>query len=127
MVKYHQRYIQLDARIDMPFCAGRSEPGLGADEVHAERPRSQYAQSFYHYDQAARRIGGRSQHPQSAGIGDRGGKLLVRDESHTRSDERMPDAILPGQPGLKSRDIGIRGRVGHSFSCNMLRFGVSSL
>ena len=70
---------------------------------------------------------GMLQHTQSAGIGDGGRKLLVCDESHTRSDERMPEAVLPGQAGLKSRDVPISGRVGHGFSFNMLRFGVSSL
>jgi hypothetical protein len=34
------------------------------------------------------------QHTQSAGIGDRGGKLFVRHEL-CLPDERMPDAILP--------------------------------
>src|SRR5271163_574162 len=141
MMKYDQRYVQLDARVDMPVCAGGPESGIGADEVHAERSRSQGAQSFYHYDEAVCRIGGCSQHAQSAGIGDRGGKPLVRDESHTGSDERMPGAILPGQSGRKGRDIRrrahrapmavvdnrITGRVGHGFSFYMLHFGVSLL
>ena len=102
MMKHHQGHVQLDARVDMRVCAGGPKPGIGADEVHPERPRSQGAQSFYHYRQAARRIGGCSQHTQSTGIGDRGGKLLVRDESHTRAHERMPEAILPGQPGRRA-------------------------
>src|ERR1700722_10202141 len=129
MVKYHQRYVQLDARVDMRVRGGRPESGIGADEVHTERARSQGAQSFYHYRQAVCRIRRCSQHTQSAGIGDRRGEPLMRDESHTRSDEWMPDAILPGQPGLKSRDIRqrarcalmavvdspISGRLGHGF------------
>ena len=50
----------------------RYDPYERVEEVHAERSRSQGAQSFYHDRQAARGIGGCSQHAQSAGIGDRG-------------------------------------------------------
>jgi hypothetical protein len=110
MVKYDQGHIQLDAHIDMPVCTGWPEPGIGADEVHPERPRSQGAQSFYHYRQATRRIGGCAQHTQSTGIGDRGRKVLVRDKSHTRSDEWMSEAIFPGQPGREGYDILRRAR-----------------
>jgi hypothetical protein len=117
MVKYDQGHIQLDAHIDMPVRTGRPEPGIGADEIHSERPRSQGAQSFYHYLQAARRIGGCSQYTQSAGVGDRGGKLFVGDESHTRTDERMPQAILAGQPGWERSDIW-RFWHGFSFTCS---------
>ena len=67
----------------------RYDPYERVEEVHAERSRSQGAQSFYHDRQAARGIGGCSQHAQSAGIGDRGGKLLVGNETHPRSDEWM--------------------------------------
>jgi hypothetical protein len=135
MVEYNEWQVQLDARIDVLVCAGGSQPGIGADEIHSERPRSQGAQPFYHYDQAICRIGGCSQHAQSARIGDRGRKLLVRDESHPSSDERMSDAEFPSQPGLKGRnirwralrasiavvDIRIIGRVGHGFSFGILK------
>jgi hypothetical protein len=29
MMKYDQRYVQLDARVDMRFCAGGPESGIG--------------------------------------------------------------------------------------------------
>ena len=128
-MKHHQGHAELDARIYVQVGAGLPESGLGADEVHPEWPRSQGAQPFYHNRQAVWRIRRCPQHTQSAGMGDRRGEPLMRDESHTRSDEWMPDAILPGQPGLKSRkirqrarwaliavvDSQISGRLGHGF------------
>src|ERR1700744_3935928 len=130
MVEYDQRYVQLHARVDVPFCPSRSETGIGADEVDSEWPRSQAAQSFYHHEEAIRRIRGCSQHTQSAGICDRGGKLLVCDEAHPRPDERMPETALAGQPRRKGGDIPRRAyytplvvvdyrfipRVGHGLS-----------
>src|SRR4029077_18661350 len=38
----------------------------------------------------------------------------------------MPEPVLPRQAGLKG-DVRISGRVGHGFSLNMLRSGVSPI
>jgi len=63
--------------------------------------------------------------------------MLVRNETHTRSDEWMSDAMLPGQTGRDGYDILRRTRWaaltvvesrisgGHGYSFNILRFGGS--
>src|SRR6476646_8173497 len=127
MVENDQRYVQLDTGVDVLVCAVRPESGIGADEVDSERTTSQGAQSVYHHDQAGCGIAGCSQHTQSTGIGDGGRKLVVRAEAHTCSSEWMLDAVIPGQAGLRGGDVRISGRVGHGFSFDMLRFGVSSI
>src|ERR1700747_763168 len=119
MVKNDQGHTVLHAHVDMPVRTGWPEPGIGADEVDAERSRSQGAQSFHHYGQAVRRIGGCSQDAQTTRIGYRGGEPFVRDEPHTCADERMPEAVLAGQPGREGCDT-----TGHEFSFDILRFGV---
>ena len=101
--------------------AGRPEPGIGTDEVDAKRPRSQGAQSFSHDRQAAWPDPGMLRDPQTARIGDRRGKTLVRDEPHTRADERIPEAISRvNRVGRAAISLGM------SSPSDILRFGVYS-